>query len=459
MIGVQSGVEAMQVLREGPVRITKATVDAAWRRRATGQRIVVGDAGCRGLALVVNPTGMTWRFDYKPRGTDPATGKRFPTRSVTIGNPETHSPDAARDAAGAIKGQAKAGADPAKAKRASIAAEAAKRGRTIDRLVEDYAKALPKRPKLRGTPGPVSASHAADELAHVKAAVTAMKAGGKPVADVDGADLRAMLAAFGDAPATARHRFGALSRFFDWCQDEGHIALNPCALVAKSRRPRPVAARQNHMTPAELARLWHAAGEAEGLAPVHRDLIRFLIAVPCRRGEAARMEWAHLDLQAGVWTQPGRLTKNGDPHRLHLPALALDMLRTRHVAAGEPAKGLVFPSPQAGKPVETFSDMKAALAAKAPDEWRWHDCRRSFATALGEAGVAEPVVDAVLNHRQAATRGGVLGVYQRAQRWPEQVKAMEAWGAILTEAIGAYESAGATTVVLLATQSPRERAA
>ena len=37
----------------------------------------------------------------------------------------------------------------------------------------------------------------------------------------------------------------------------------------------------------------------------------------------------------------------------------------------------------------------------------------------------ETVVDAVLNHRQAATRGGVLGVYQRAQRWPEQVAAME----------------------------------
>ena len=45
---------------------------------------MVGDLDCRGLALVVNPTGMTWRFDYKPRGLDPATGKRFSTRSVTI---------------------------------------------------------------------------------------------------------------------------------------------------------------------------------------------------------------------------------------------------------------------------------------------------------------------------------------------------------------------------------------
>jgi hypothetical protein len=61
--------------------------------------------------------------------------------------------------------------------------------------------------------------------------------------------------------------------------------------------------------------------------------------------------------------------------------------------------------------------------------------RRSFATALGEAGVPEPVVDAVLNHRQAATRSGVLGVYQRAARWPEQCAAMERWGSILAAAI------------------------
>jgi integrase len=67
--------------------------------------------------------------------------------------------------------------------------------------------------------------------------------------------------------------------------------------------------------------------------------------------------------------------------------------------------------------------------------WTWHDFRRSFATALGEAGIPEAIADAILNHRQSATRGGVLGVYQRASRWPEQVKAMELWGRLLAAAI------------------------
>jgi len=400
---------------------------------------MIGDAACPGLALVVNPTGMSWRFDYKPRGRDPITGKRFATRSVTIGSPETHSPDDAREAARAMKGQTKAGTDPAEAKRATIAADAVKRARTVDRLVDAYEKALPLRPKLRGT-GTLTERHAGYEIAHLKAAVTAMKAGGKPLADIGAGDLRTMLARCADKPATARHRFGALSRFFDWCQDEGHIALNPCTLVAKARRPRAVGARHHFLSAADLARLWRAAGEAQGLERVHRDLIRFLIAVPCRRGEAARMDWRQVHLATGVWTQPGALTKNGDPHRLHLHPVALSILRERHREAKKPPAGLVFPAPKSGKGVDTFSDMKAVLEAKAEvTGWRWHDFRRSFATALGEAEFAEPVVDAVLNHRQSATRGGVLGVYQRAQRWPEQVKAMNTWGRILAAALASKE--------------------
>ena len=92
--------------------------------------------------------------------------------------------------------------------------------------------------------------------------------------------------------------------------------------------------------------------------------------------------------------------------------------------------------------VDTFTDLKAATERQRTDcatGWTWHDFRRSFATALGEAGIPEAVADAVLNHRQSATRGGVLGVYQRASRWPEQVRAMELWGRLLAAAIEGRE--------------------
>ena len=434
MSGSEKG--AMKLLREGPARITKATIEAVWRRREKDQRIIIGDAACRGLALVVHQTGMAWRFDYKPRGTDPLTGKRFASRSVTIGNPQTHSPDEARQAAGNLKGQQQAGDDPGEARKAKVAAAAERRGRTVERMLDDYAKALPSRPKLRGN-GKLSPQHIAGELSNGRAAVAAMKAETKPVAELGVADLRTLLRATEAQPGAAKHRYGAVSRFLDWCQDEGAIASNPCLLVAKSKRPKAVAARQHCLALTDLASLWLAAGdEATDLEPVQRDYLRFLITIPCRRTEAAKLDWSHVDLDAAVWTQPGRLTKNGDTHRLHLHSLALDVLVKRHEAAGKPKAGFVFPAPKSGKPLSTFSAIKAAVASKVDaGDWRLHDFRRSFATALGEAGFAEPVVDAVLNHRQAATRGGVLGVYQRAQRWPEQVKAMQAWGEMLANAV------------------------
>ena len=382
----------MRVLSEGPTKITKSTIEGAWRRRAPDQRLIIRDKDCRGLALIVNPTGMAWSYAYRPRGTDPLTGRRWPNRTVTLGNPETHSPDDARTAANRIKGQAKAGADPAAEKRAKAEAERRKWGATLQRLAEEYAKALPKRPKLRGT-GTVSPDYVAEELAQVQMALADMSAEGTPAADLTPADVRRLLARTGK-DTNPRARFGALSRFLDWCQDAGHVQANPCAMIGRSRRPKAPQARAHYLTPAELARLWRAAERLR--EPVWRDLVRFLIAVPCRRGEATHLDWSHLDLSTAEWRQPGKLTKNRDPHRLHLHPLALDVLGARRGATG--GKGLVFPAPTSGGMVDTFSDLKASLAeATKPEDddaqdgaligWTWHDFRRSFATALGEAGI------------------------------------------------------------------------
>jgi hypothetical protein len=156
----------MRIIREGPTKITRSTIDSAWRRRAAGLRIVIRDFECRGLALIINATTMSWVYSYKPRGVDPSKGKRFASKSVTLGNPETHSPDHARTAANELKGKAKAGFDPATDRRAGIEEAADRRGRTVDRLIAEYGGVLPSRRRLRG-PGLISSSFAKEEISHV----------------------------------------------------------------------------------------------------------------------------------------------------------------------------------------------------------------------------------------------------------------------------------------------------
>ncbi len=292
----------MKTISEGPIRITKATIEAVWRRRKPGYRLIQRDQECRGLALIVNPTTMAWSYAYRPRGTDPLTGKRWPNRPVTLGNPASLSPDDARIEANRIKGQAAAGGDPAAEKKVRAAAERRKRGATLQRLLDDYARALPRRPKMRGN-GLPSAEYVADEIAQVGFALAGMKAEALPAADLTEADVRQLLGGAIEGAASIRARFGALSRFLDWAQDCEHIAVNPCTLIARTRRPKPAQARTHYLTLSELARLWEAAGRLR--EPVWRDFARFLIAVPARRGEAARLDWAHLDLAAAEWRQPG----------------------------------------------------------------------------------------------------------------------------------------------------------
>jgi integrase len=429
------------VTSEGPIKITKSTIETAWRRRMPEHRLVLRDKDCRGLALIVNPTRMSWTYAYRPRGKDPVTGRRWPSKTITLGNPASLSIDGARFEANRIKGRAAAGGDPAAERKAEAEEAQRRRGSTLGRLAELYAKTLPRRQKMRGA-GKLSPGYLAAELAQIRMALADMKAEKTPAADLTPDDVRKLLDN-AEGVTTARKRFGALSRFLDWCRDEEHISANPCDKISRQARPRPPQPRERYLSPEDLARLWRSAADLR--EPVWRDLARFLIAVPCRRNEAARMEWSHVDLEAAEWRQPGRLTKNRDPHRLYLHTLALDVLVSRLEATG--GKGLVFPAPVSAKPVDTFSDIKTTLTegatAKAEDNdaplaligWTWHDFRRSFATALGEARVLEVVADAILNHRQSATRGGVMGVYQRASRWDEQVAAMKLWGQLLTAAL------------------------
>ena len=350
----------MQVVSEGPVKITKATIESAWRRRSTDKRLIVRDKECRGLALMVNATSMTWSYAYRPRGANPHTNRRWPNRTVSLGNPTTHSPDDARAAANKIKGQVIAGSDPAVEKKAQAEVERRQRGNTLGRLADEYARAFARRHKIRGS-GALSPSYISGELAQVKFALETMQVHELPAISLAGADLRRLLETTADQGSVPGKRFGAMSRFMDWCQEAGYVQSNPCLMVPRTRRPKAPPPRSHYPSIDELARLWRAA---DGLRErVLCDLARFLIAVPCRRQEAATMEWTHLDLGAGDWRQPAHLTKNRDPHRFYLHPLVLGNLAGAPRNDGSSNDGDRVPGPKVSPCDDRLPETEA-------DPWR-----------------------------------------------------------------------------------------
>ena len=58
--------------------------------------------------------------------------------------------------------------------------------------------------------------------------------------------------------------------------------------------------------------------------------------------------------------------------------------------------------------------------------WVHHDLRRSVATGMAEIGIAPHIIEAILNHT-SGHKGGIAGIYNRAQYGPEKAQALVRW--------------------------------
>ena len=244
----------MNFTREGKAKIGVKDVVRAWKNRVKATRTVMTDARCPGFMLITNANSQTWTTEYRPRGVNSVTGKRFPMQSITIGTPATHSPDEALTEAFRIKGATKAGKDPAADRKAAIAEAALERASTVERAVADYIAALPTKEKKGG--GLISRAWAEEQADHLSRAVAALGIASFPITSVDVKTVRRLQQ--GEA---YRHRFGALNRFLDWAVHEDRITINPCTSIGKAYRPAAGGERERTPSLRDLALIWTAGRE------------------------------------------------------------------------------------------------------------------------------------------------------------------------------------------------------
>ena len=461
---------------------TAADVDSsltAKARPATGRReIAIGE----GLDLVIFPSGPgRYRYRYRPRGKDQETGLRYTQRKAPIGDTETHSLKEAKTAAAELRLRVTKGHDPATADRAAAAASraavlAADREAKLDAAAKVTGRDKLDQYKAVLTTRGRSEKHQREELAQVRLALTRGGLLDVPPSDLTQAHVEKIMA--GCPVRSQALRFGALDRFLRWaCRGQSAPAT---ASFDRHERPSLPPARQRVLSSAEVAAIWTAAETLR--QDVLTGLVCFLISTPCREGEAAAATWGDINLAERTWTMP--TSKNGRPHRFPLSDRAVAILEARRKAIGDAAtpERLIFAAPRSGRVFMGWSNLKGSLderlekaaaagtgasvksttikSPKAKSDkvspatlvepafvpWRFHDLRRTAATALGEAGCDDSLVDMLLNHTAAGTRSVLTRTYNVSQRWDDRVRALATWGQWIDAALGVSENGDAANV-------------
>ena len=157
------------------------------------------------------------------------------------------------------------------------------------------------------------------------------------------------------------------------------------------------------------------------------------------------------DIDDGCWTLPAGRSKNGRAIRMPLAALARQVV-SQALAARTVDGDFVF-STTGETPVSGWSRAKSrvdklirerrrrhgVLADMPP--WRFHDLRRTFATAACDVLQIDPAVaDRCLNHVGASTTSTVSRIYARNEMFEQRRDALVRWAELLATATGKAEA-------------------
>jgi integrase len=389
------------------------------------KRIQIFDATQPGLALRITPEGIkSFSVVYKFSGR---------MRRFTLGKyPAVTIADARKRASDALR-SVERGEDPM-AKKAALRI-AGTVGELTEIYMDEHSKA--KKKSWRDDQRMLDA-YILPVLKHTKASTVTIE------------DVEILLEKIAKTAPVQANRVRALLRhIFTWTlSTRKHrrafaLTMNPCAYVP---RLTDETARERVYSDEELKALWKAF-EAVGIVG---DLFKLQLLTATRKGELTQIEWSEVDLERAVWLQPGTNTKNTKPHVVPLSIQAvriLQGLKDRQAKLKNKSKReskFVFYSSRTGNIPMTWLQKAADRVCEESkiEDFQAHDLRRTTATRLAEAGVADPVLKMILNHSLGKD---ITGVYNQYKYFDERKQALQAWATRLMKIVSDLKAAVAAT--------------
>jgi integrase len=339
--------------------------------------------------------GRSWIFQYK-------LGSK--QRRLVLGKASAISAGAARDIASRLHAKVKLGGDPA-AEKATGKARAADTFGSLATKYLDFQKDNIRERSL------------VEVTRHLNVHAKALHA--LPVTTVDQrtiADRLNAVAKVSGAVAANRTR-ASLSAMFGWAMREGLAPANPVVNTNK----REEATRDRVLSDAELRTIWHSLEDDH-----YGAIIKLLMLTGQRANEIAALRWEEIDFAGDLIRLPAERTKNGRAHDVPMAGTVRALLKSQNKVEDRPH---VFG--YRGGPFSGWSKSKAALDKRIAEgaaipHWTPHDLRRTAATGMAEIGVQPHIIEAVLNH-VSGHKGGIAGIYNRAQYGSEKAQALARW--------------------------------
>jgi len=353
------------------------------------------------------PPSRSWMFQYRIAGK---------TRRLVIGQAPAIKAGRAREIAAELHAKVNLGHDPATEKRIRIERAA----HTFGALVDKYLVAQ------RGEMRPGSYRQIARHLERQAAQLHPVPADAIDRQTIAGR-LNSIAAESG--AVTANRVRSTMSAMFTWGMKEGLVLANPI-IATNKRKETP---RERTLDGAELGLVWRSLGNGD-----YGTIIRLLILTGQRMNEIAALRWSEIDFGRGVISLPGERTKNHRPHEIPMANTVRSLL-----AARSKSNGREFVFGEGAGPFSGLSRRKEALdrgiaslnRGRPLPAWVHHDLRRSVATGMAELGIQPHIIEAVLNH-VSGHKGGIAGIYNRAQYGPEKAQALARWDEHISSIVG-----------------------
>jgi integrase len=246
--------------------------------------------------------------------------------------------------------------------------------------------------------------------------------GGRDFTTIKRSDVAKLMDRIQDdaGPCAADAALGVIRSICNWYATRNDDYTSPI-IAGMKRTSSKERARKRILSDDEIRAVWTHA-EANG---VFGALVRLLLLTGQRRTKVASMRWEHITLD-GTWTVPGEGREKSTGKELVLPELAMEIIKAQPRFASSP---YVLSGRYDGTHFSNYGNAKAEFDKKLPamPQWGLHDLRRTARSLMSRAGVRPDIAERVLGH----SIRGIEGIYDRHAYRDEKAHALRALAGLI----------------------------